>query len=88
MLYLRLIIFSVGCDVTIDSEILWITDFVNLNIKPAQSFKSVHRGRMYVRVFIEMNIHTYMNICVCTVFKTHMLSQGGGTGPAELPLDS
>jgi hypothetical protein len=72
MLYLRLIILSVGCDVSINSEIFWMTDFVNLNIKPAQSFRSVHRDKMYIYVFIEMNIHTYISICVYTVFlKKH-----------------
>jgi hypothetical protein len=37
MLYLRLIILSVRDDVRVDSETLLITDFMNFNIKPAQS---------------------------------------------------
>jgi hypothetical protein len=37
-------------------------------IKPAQSFRSAHRGRLYVHMFIWMSAHTYMSICVYTVF--------------------
>jgi hypothetical protein len=44
VLYLRLIIFSVGGDVPIDSEALLVTDFVNLKINPTQSFEGAHRG--------------------------------------------
>jgi hypothetical protein len=58
----------VGGDVPVDSEALLVTDFVNLKIKPTQSFKGAHRGRVYVRVFIGMSAHTYMSICICTVF--------------------
>jgi hypothetical protein len=68
MLYLRLIILSVGGDVPINSETLLVTDFINLKIKPAQSFRCAHRGRVYVRVFIEMSARTCISICVCTVF--------------------
>jgi hypothetical protein len=68
VLHLRLIIFSVGGDVPVDSDTLLMTDFVNLKIKPAQFFGGAHRGRIYVRVFIEVSACTYMNICVCTMF--------------------
>jgi hypothetical protein len=44
VLYLRLIILSVGGDVPVDSETLLVTDFVNLKIKPTQSFGGAHRG--------------------------------------------
>jgi hypothetical protein len=37
-------------DVFIDSEILLMIDFVNLKIKPTQSFKNAHRGNAYVCV--------------------------------------
>jgi hypothetical protein len=30
-------------DVLIDSEVFLVTDFINLKIKPAQSFKCAHR---------------------------------------------
>jgi hypothetical protein len=49
MLYLQLIILSVGDDVP---ETLLVTDFVNLKIKSVQSFKDAHRDRMYVHIFI------------------------------------
>jgi hypothetical protein len=45
-----------------------MTDFVNLKIKPAQSFGSAHRGRVCVRVFIGVSTHTCMSIYICTVF--------------------
>jgi hypothetical protein len=45
-----------------------VIDFVNLKIKPAQSFGGAHSGRVCVRVFIKMSAHTCMSICVCTVF--------------------
>jgi hypothetical protein len=58
----------VGGDVPIDSDALLVTDFVNLKIKPAQSFEDAHRGRVCVRVFIGVSARTCMSICVCTVF--------------------
>jgi hypothetical protein len=58
----------VGGNVPIDSEALLVTDFMNLKIKPAQSFRDVHRGRVCVHVFIGVSAHTCMSICICTVF--------------------
>jgi hypothetical protein len=55
-------------DVPVDSETLLVTDFVNLKIKPAQSFEVAHRSRVCVRIFIAMSAHTCINICVCTIF--------------------
>jgi hypothetical protein len=48
VLYLLLIIFLVGYDVPIDNETFLVTDFINLKIKPAQSFRDVHIDRIYV----------------------------------------
>jgi hypothetical protein len=64
VLYLRLIIFSVKDDVPINSEVLLVTDFVNLKIKPTQFFKGAHRSKVCVRVFIEVSVRTSINICV------------------------
>jgi hypothetical protein len=50
VLYLRLIIFLVGDDVFVDSETLLVTDFVNLKIKPTQSFKDAHRDGVCVYI--------------------------------------
>jgi hypothetical protein len=58
----------VGDDVPVDSDALLVTDFMNLKIKPAQSFECAHRGRVCVRVFIGLSAHTCMSICVCTMF--------------------
>jgi hypothetical protein len=64
MLYLRLIILSVGDDVSVDSKSLLVIDFVNLKIKLTQSFGCAHKDRMCVRMFIVVII----NICIFTVF--------------------
>jgi hypothetical protein len=58
----------VGGDVPIDSETLLVINFVNLKIKPVQSFGCAHKGMVCVRVFIEVSAHMCMSICVYTVF--------------------
>jgi hypothetical protein len=58
--------FSVKCN--IDSDVFLVTEFVNLKIKSAQSFKYVHKNKVCVRVFIELNNHTYISIYVSMVF--------------------
>jgi hypothetical protein len=52
----------------VDSDALLVTDFVNLKIKPAQSFEYAYRGSVCVHVFIGVSVHTCMSIYVCTVF--------------------
>jgi hypothetical protein len=61
-------------DVSVDSELLLMTDFVDLKIKLTQFFRGAHRGRVCVCVFIDVSAHTYISICVCTVFlkKNHV----------------
>jgi hypothetical protein len=66
VLHLRLIILSVGGDVSINSEAFLVTDFVNLKIKPTQSFRRAHRNRVYVRVLVSDRI--CMSIYVYSVF--------------------
>jgi hypothetical protein len=68
VLYLQLIILSVGGDVPVDSETLLVINFVNLKIKLVQSFGCAHKSMVCVRVFIEISAHMCMSICVCTVF--------------------
>jgi hypothetical protein len=51
-----------GRQCPVDSEMLLMIDFVNLKIKPTQSFKDTHRDRMYVRVFIDVSARTYISI--------------------------
>jgi hypothetical protein len=74
MLYLRLIILSVGGDVPVDSETFLVTDFLNLKIKSAQSYEGAHRGRVCVHVFVGVSVHTCMSICVCTLFLKKLYS--------------
>jgi hypothetical protein len=62
-------------NVLVDNEAL--TDFVNLKIKPTQSFECVYRVRVYI--FIWASAHTCMSIYVCTVFlKKIQKSKRGG----------
>jgi hypothetical protein len=57
-----------GGDVSVDSETLLVTNFMNLKIKPTQSFRDVPRDRIYVHIFIEINTHTSINIYIYTIF--------------------
>jgi hypothetical protein len=54
----------VGGDIPIDSDAFLMTDFMNLKIKPTQSFKGAHRDRVCVRVFIGVSTYTCMSIYV------------------------
>jgi hypothetical protein len=60
VLHLRLIILSVGGDISVDSETLLMIDFVNIKIKPTQSFGVAHRGRVCIYVFIVVSGHKYL----------------------------
>jgi hypothetical protein len=62
----------VGGDVPVDSEVLLMTDFINLKIKSAQSFEGVHRSMMCVYTFIGVGTRTCIIICVCTVFLKNL----------------
>jgi hypothetical protein len=48
----------VGCDVSVNNEVILVTDFINLNIKPDQSFRDVHRD--IVCVFIHKDECSYI----------------------------
>jgi hypothetical protein len=58
-------------DIPVDNETFLVTDFVNLKIKPSQSFRDAHRDRMCMYVFIEISIHIYIYkyLCLYCVFK-------------------
>jgi hypothetical protein len=58
----------VGGDVSIDSKVLLLTDFINLKIKLTQLFKINHKGMIYMCIFIRISDHTCMIICVYLVF--------------------
>jgi hypothetical protein len=68
VLHLQLIILSVRGDVPVNSEMFLVTDFMNLKIKSAQSFRDAHRDRMCVHVFIRVSAHTHINIYIYTIF--------------------
>jgi hypothetical protein len=71
----------------VDSEALLVADFVNLKIKPAQSFGGAHRGRVCVHVFIGVSARTCMSICVCTVFlkkRIRLKSPSKTQGPLQV----
>jgi hypothetical protein len=46
-----------------------VTDFVNLKIKSAQSFKYVHRDRIYIHIFIEMSAYIYKYLYLYCILK-------------------
>jgi hypothetical protein len=53
-----------------------MTDFVNLKIKPTQSFECAHKNMLYVCMFINMNDHMNIIICIYIVFlKTNTKKQ-------------
>jgi hypothetical protein len=67
VLYLRLIILSAGGDVP-DSETLLVIDFINLKIKPTQSFKGAHMSKLCVHILIDVSDRTCISINIYTVF--------------------
>jgi hypothetical protein len=86
VLHLRLIILSVRDDVPVDSESLFVTDFMNLKIKSTYPFRDAHRDRIYVCAFIGVSTHTYINIYIYTVFLNFFFGNfnpTGRTGPTE-----
>jgi hypothetical protein len=57
----------VGGDVPVDSEVLLVTDLVNLKIKLAQSFRHAHRGRVCVCVHRGECSYVYEYLCLYSV---------------------
>jgi hypothetical protein len=58
----------VGHDVFVDNDTLLMTDFVNLKIKPDQSFGCAHMDRLCVHVFIWVSARRCISIYVYTMF--------------------
>jgi hypothetical protein len=56
-------------DVSVDSEILLMIDFVNLKIKPTQSFRGAHRDRVCVCVHKYGCSYVYEYLCLYCVSK-------------------
>jgi hypothetical protein len=57
-------------DVFVDSETFLVTNFMNLQIKPTQFFKNIHKEKMYIHIFIRVHtyIYIYITLYICTVF--------------------
>jgi hypothetical protein len=51
VLYLRLIIFLVGGDISIDNDIFLVIDFMNLKIKSTQFFGCAFKDSVYIYVY-------------------------------------
>jgi hypothetical protein len=62
-------------DVSVSSDALLMTHFVNLKIKSAQSLRGAHRNKVYVRVFIGVSARTCISICVCAMFLKKIIAQ-------------
>jgi hypothetical protein len=58
----------VGGDVPVDSEMLLVTDFINLKIKSAQSFEGIHRSMVCIYAFIGVR-YVYKYLCLYCVSK-------------------
>jgi hypothetical protein len=59
----------VGGDVSVDSETLLMTDFVNLRMKSVQSFRRTYRGRLCVCVYKTEYSYVYEYLYLYCVFK-------------------
>jgi hypothetical protein len=83
------IILSVEGDASVGSETFFITNFINLKIKPTQCFGGAHRGRMYMHAFVGVGAHMCMSICVYTVFLIKKMNMSGeeecSGGNCEVP---
>jgi hypothetical protein len=71
-LHLRLIILSVRDNVLDDSDAFLVTDFINIKIKPSQSFRGTHSDR--ICMFITVSARTCINIYICTVFLKKLVA--------------
>jgi len=49
---------SVVCDVPIDSEAFVMTSLISRFANPTQVFGGAHRGRVCVRAFIGVSVHS------------------------------
>jgi hypothetical protein len=66
VLYLWLIILTVGDDAPVDSKTFLVTDFMNIKIKSAQSFRCAHRSSVYVFIGVRWSsVYKYLYLyCV------------------------
>jgi hypothetical protein len=59
----------VGGNVPVDSETILLIDFMNLKIKPVESFRGVYRDKVCVHIFIEINdVYNYLHLyCISKI---------------------
>jgi hypothetical protein len=57
------------CDVPVDSETLLVTDFVNLKIKPAQSFGGAYMSRVCVCIYMGECSYVYEYLHLSCISK-------------------
>jgi hypothetical protein len=69
LIYLGLNFIFEGDDVFVDSEIFLMTDFMNLKIKLAQSFRGIHRNRIYVCIYKCECLYIYKYLYLYCVSK-------------------
>jgi hypothetical protein len=62
----------VGDNFPIDSKTLLVTDFVNLKIKPSQSFENVHKSTMRIHTFIVVN--TRVSVFIKKLFLNQLIT--------------
>jgi hypothetical protein len=65
VLYLWLIILSVGGNIPVDNEALLVIDFVNLKIKLDHSFRCAHMDRVCVCVYVHRGECSYVYEYLC-----------------------
>jgi hypothetical protein len=59
-------------DISIDSDTLLVTDFVNLRIKLAHSFKCAHKGKVRACVHMSECSDVYENLCLYCISHKKM----------------
>jgi hypothetical protein len=59
---------SSGLNPRFDNDALLVTNFINLKIKSAQSFRYAHKVRVYIHVSIRMSASACMSIYIYTMF--------------------
>jgi hypothetical protein len=64
----------VKVDISVDSKMILIINFMNLKIKPTQIFRCDYRDKLYINIFIEVCAHIFEYPCLYYIFlKTTLL---------------
>jgi hypothetical protein len=80
----------VGGDVPVDSETLLVIDFMNLKIKPAQSFECAHRDSVCVHRGECSYVYEYLRLYYVSQKKLKdppkAFEKGGGGGESRISV--